>query len=792
MKNDPRGSIWRKWDLHLHTPSSYDYKDKSVTNQQIIDNLKINNISAVAITDHNIIDLDRIKELKSIAGDDLTIFPGIELCTESRGSEPIHIIGVFSEDTDTSYIWKQLEVDLTIASQLKNGKKQDEIYCQLLKAAEVIHNLGGIVIIHAGSKSNSIDGITNSLPVKMAEKKDIAECIDIFELGQKKDVADYKEIVFKAIKKEYPLILCSDNHNIKKYMLKENLWIKADLSFEGLKQITYEPDLRVFIGELSEIEVLVKNNSRKYIKSIVIENKEGYDNRHGSWFSSEVIDLNPELVAVIGNKGSGKSALTDIIGLLGNSHNQKYKNTSGKIEELFSFLNKDKFLKGNCAGWFLGTLNWQDGSPDILTLDACINENSPENVEYLPQKYLEKICSNIEDDEFRQKLNEVIFGYIEEKDRFGYTNLDDLISYLTEQTENDIAGLKSILYEENDLVLSLEKKLTTDYSNEIAGKLKVRTEGEAHKKLKPLTIPKPKQDQKALSVASQKLNQIDSDLIAVETEITTYKSEQAKLTKTSEDVRQARVAIERQKTLFSGLTTQYEQLFSNVGIKFNEIINISINFEQIDEYLKKTSERLSAIQLLLSSKDEINLMSLSDIQKSDCIVKSVVCKKEALESAKKTIIEGLDKSNQEYQKYSKTLQQWEKKEKEILGDKDNPNVVTLNWLKNELVRIKSVYPNKLNTKRANRKQASKEIYLKIKSLAQFYDSVKLAIDEEIKKYSVELGDYNITIESTLRMEQSFIDEFFRYINQAVKGSFYGSDDGRAVKYHDNRLEKLDC
>jgi len=23
-----RGSIWRKWDLHLHTPSSYDYEDK--------------------------------------------------------------------------------------------------------------------------------------------------------------------------------------------------------------------------------------------------------------------------------------------------------------------------------------------------------------------------------------------------------------------------------------------------------------------------------------------------------------------------------------------------------------------------------------------------------------------------------------------------------------------------------------------------------------------------------------------------------------------------------------------
>lgn len=25
-----RGSEWRIWDLHFHTPSSYDYKDNSV------------------------------------------------------------------------------------------------------------------------------------------------------------------------------------------------------------------------------------------------------------------------------------------------------------------------------------------------------------------------------------------------------------------------------------------------------------------------------------------------------------------------------------------------------------------------------------------------------------------------------------------------------------------------------------------------------------------------------------------------------------------------------------------
>jgi hypothetical protein len=37
--NDPRGSIWRQWDLHIHTPASYDYLDKSVTSAEIVDAL---------------------------------------------------------------------------------------------------------------------------------------------------------------------------------------------------------------------------------------------------------------------------------------------------------------------------------------------------------------------------------------------------------------------------------------------------------------------------------------------------------------------------------------------------------------------------------------------------------------------------------------------------------------------------------------------------------------------------------------------------------------------------------
>lgn len=108
--NSLHGSTWRKWDLHLHTPSSYDYKDKSVTNQQIIEVLENNEIAVAAVTDHHIIDVDRIEELQRLGNSkNILILPGIEILSDTRGDEPIHFIGIFPESCNLKYVWGQLQ-----------------------------------------------------------------------------------------------------------------------------------------------------------------------------------------------------------------------------------------------------------------------------------------------------------------------------------------------------------------------------------------------------------------------------------------------------------------------------------------------------------------------------------------------------------------------------------------------------------------------------------------------------------------------------------------------------------
>ena len=59
MANFQRGSEWRRWDLHLHTASSYDYAYNAEDADTVLANAIIaDKLAAVAITDHFVIDKD--------------------------------------------------------------------------------------------------------------------------------------------------------------------------------------------------------------------------------------------------------------------------------------------------------------------------------------------------------------------------------------------------------------------------------------------------------------------------------------------------------------------------------------------------------------------------------------------------------------------------------------------------------------------------------------------------------------------------------------------------------------
>jgi len=138
----------------------------------------------------------------------------------------------------------------------------------------------------------------------------------------------------------------------------------------------------VFIGNIPPVLDRVNKNKQSNISSISCSRIEKPINKDCDWFGFD-IPLNPSMVAIIGNKGSGKSAFSDIIGHLCRC------NTMGSA----SFLNDKRFRKSpkNYANDYTATLTWLDEEVCTNTLTVNSDDSSIEDAQYLPQKYIEEL-----------------------------------------------------------------------------------------------------------------------------------------------------------------------------------------------------------------------------------------------------------------------------------------------------------------------------------------------------------------------------------------------------------------
>lgn len=815
------GSIWRKWDLHIHPPTTklndqYAASAGKDVWDEYCQKLEESDVHALGITDYFSAEgyFTFIEKFKAKYPDSKKVFfPNIEFRLEDKNKENDHInIHVVLSNEVTKEEVERFLSGIELRNVNADGSKSKCVSSDLTRIGydkalvtsyaileslqktfgnREVYLVFGVANGHGGIRPPQHEGrhteyaktIDDVCPVFFgrADDKD-------FFLGERYEGSLPKSVAcgsdahsFSDLENALGKRVVKMDAENRAVIERDITWVKADLTFEGLKYITYEPKERIFIGEEPDIVGRVRTNQTKYIKTLHVDQIEGYDGKHGTWFKTERIDLNPELVAIIGNKGSGKSAVTDIIGLFGNSHNQRYDGANGRSEELFSFLNKEKFLKGRCASNFSGELHWHAGEPDGSLLDAEVDKTLSEKVEYLPQKYLEKICANIEDNEFRGKLNAVIFGYVEKKERYEKTTLEELITYLTSQTEEDIKLAKDSLHEANKKVVADEQKLAPDYKKSIEEKKRIKQEEvDTHKKLKPKEVPKPAQTNEVATGGVSEITPIETELATLTTSITGLKTEQTSIAKKVQDFGQIKQAISRQITGLTGLKTKYQEQLEAAGVKFDDIVTVSFDSKKIDDFVKTNEDRLAEINELLRTEVEIDTLGLNDVDKKSALEKSLICKHSQLGKQRQEIVDRLDKPNQEYQAYLKDKEKWDNQLKDLVGDDTTPVANTLNWLTKELIAIASSYPAELASAKGERTRVSKELFAKKVAMASFYDSVKKSIDGEIEKYGEELGDYDISIEASLRFDKVFFDEFFRFVNQAVKGSFYGTEDGKGA------------
>ncbi|GAA8530788.1 AAA family ATPase [Helicobacter pylori] len=202
------------------------------------------------------------------------------------------------------------------------------------------------------------------------------------------------------LKYNKPLIQSSDAHE-EEQIGKKYTWIKTEKTFEGLKQIIYEPETRVSIGEEKSQDPLYKIDSvgLNFDEEVKTTNEQDDTPFCYAGFN-ETLFFNPNFTCVIGGRGSGKSTLLQLIA---------------------SAIKNKSFVKGLKHETIQKYIEIQ---PDIDIMDS---------VEYLAQNEVEEFATNV------SKFTEAIFNRIDSKSGGKLKELEKQIKESIEKFDEQIA-----------------------------------------------------------------------------------------------------------------------------------------------------------------------------------------------------------------------------------------------------------------------------------------------------------------------------------------------------------------
>lgn len=484
----PRGSEWRKWDLHIHSDSG--------SPEEIVNRLIEKEVSVFSITDH--CSVDRIDEFlgtvieKRKNNKEIYFLPGIELRTD-KGKKSVHLIGIFplqdkeGNQINSDYLKQNLlskigcsDTDIIVAGkeELGDGKTKEEYIkrghlektVNFEKAAKQIKQLGGIVIVHAGTKSSGIETemdhaksedsfeLFNSLghTKRALMKKYISVC----ELPNWND-SNLKEREFYLEKFEKPSVVCSDSHRLSEIGTRYT-WIKSDPTFEGLKQIIYEPKLRVSLGEKPELYLYPQ------ILSVQLKGAEKYQTKKDREDFPPInlkkqIFFSPNLTSVIGPRASGKTVLVELLSYPFDKHLMKVK--KDEKSPLIPFLTK-RFPDLTVM------VLYQQGEQEPVLTERRVADlsdpfyTSPLYVEYWQQGQIEEVADKREKitEYMRDRLKSShLLNLSQEIDKFK-TKLDNLRDKCLNKFEIEVEQ-KKLLAERKQIEDYFEKLKTQEYKS---------------------------------------------------------------------------------------------------------------------------------------------------------------------------------------------------------------------------------------------------------------------------------------------------------------------------------------
>jgi energy-coupling factor transporter ATP-binding protein EcfA2 len=827
----PRGSEWRRWDLHVHTPysalnngfgSDFDAYAKSVFEMAVE-----RGIAVVGVTDYFTIrgyrELRELQEdegrLTGLLGNEtaerarqILLLPNIELrlrdivrVGEKEARINLHII--FSDEVSPQEIQEKFLQRLEFTAESapdspdsrmslteknlealgKQLKKEHEKFkgdsdlkvgmTQAVVTHEQITEMLGktrafdkrhLLLVAADEDLSDVswDGqghLTRKLLIQKAHMLFSSNAgTREFGLGLKHPSREEFESEFKSLK---PCVHGSDAHTIEglfTFAEDRQLWIRANPSFNGLAQLLLGPGERVFVGPEPPTLERVRNSATKSINEISFESV-GTEDPKARWFSGSV-PLNPGLVGIIGRKGSGKSALADVIGLLGNSHS---------VGD-FSFLNPKRFLnpKHHLGERFKATLNWRSGDERTKKLSDTTDALLPEEVKHIPQSHLEKICAEIQDSTaptlFDAELEGVIFSHVPKSDRLGCESLPALVAHTAAEKEEKIRQLQGRLGRINRDYLALRQLSSAETKKTLTAQLAAR-KGElaAHEKAKPETVPEPKEAVKA----SPEVAGVQDALRKAVAQIEELDAELKKQQKREAEAKKRMVAVGRLQSRIENLKATVESFFEQsaedaalLNLDAGQLVSLRVDGSELDKQRGEIAKEIEDCGELLD-RDRPG---------------SITYRRAEASKQAEGLRRRLSEPERRRQEYERAMAGWKRKGMAIVGTAESPK--SIKGLEARLAALEKV-PAEATAKRQEREAIVREIFetkdALVAEYTHLYAPVQQFIDEHVVAREVEALSFSAAI-----AVDGLEDGLLSMIHQGKRGSFQGDQEGR------ERLQEL--
>ena len=386
-----RGSEYRKWDMHIHSPYTMvnnqfglsDGKGK-IFEDKFIQKIIESNISAVGLTNYfNFTEEDfRLKKKLNNIGIATFLNLEVRLSYINKHDQLFDYHIIFDnelEDVTIKNILAQLKANIGSTDKSFNTLTNSEIenvanidFSTLMNVLNNDNDLGGRFLtgfLARGHGSATSDSDPKNMAVyeNICVKSDFlihSSCDDPATCKDKKcahnNIMNDREYWLNHSPYVRPLLQSSDAHSLEEIGTKYS-WVKADLTFEGLKQIKYEPEYRI----------CVKKDKPILEKDELVIDKIQYKNCN--------IYLSENLNAIIGGRSTGKSTLLNSIAKkLGHELTTKS----------YSFENLDDFH-----------IIWKDQQ-----------EENSRRIEYIPQEHMYTLARE------REKLKDLVGSIIQSKD----------------------------------------------------------------------------------------------------------------------------------------------------------------------------------------------------------------------------------------------------------------------------------------------------------------------------------------------------------------------------------------